>query len=272
MKNDFKLLEGLREAAGTELFGVADACAYGEKAPPGHRPGDYLEGARSIVLLGTRMLDLPLDGLPGTRKEYTVNFHVANTGLNQALFDAAGYLQGKGHKVFPVPYLEMPGWNLDKRPAWALKLLRHLATIPRVHDLLNARVLWENLSYRHMAVEAGMGEIGRNGLLLTPEHGARVRLVALLTDAELPAGKPLAPSLCGPERCGYACVKACPAGAISREGQGTDKAACLRYYIKLGLPGMNGLRCGMCVAACPVHRPRFRGAGTDRKKADPGST
>jgi epoxyqueuosine reductase len=251
-------VDGLRAAAGTEIFGVADAAAYGDKAPPGHRPSEYLQGARSIVLLGIRMLDSPLDGIPETRKEYTVNFHMANTRLNHALFDAAGYLQSRGHKAFPVPYLEMPGWNLDKRPAALMKLLRHLIAIPRVHDVLNAKVLWENLSFRHMAVEAGLGEIGVNNLFLHPEHGARVRFVALLTDAELPAGEPREPGLCRPERCGYACVKACPVGALREDGRGTDKASCLRYYIKLGLPGMSGVRCGLCVAKCPVYRPRFR--------------
>jgi epoxyqueuosine reductase QueG len=252
------LVEGLKQAAGTELFGVADAASYGEKAPPGHRPDEYLTGARSIVLLGVRMLDLPLDELPATRKEYTVNFHMANTKLNHALFEASGYLQNQGHRVFPVPYLEMPGWNLDKRPAWMIKLLRHLIAVPMVHDTLNAKVLWENLSFRHMAVEAGLGEIGVNSLLLTPEHGARVRFVALLTDAELPAGKPREAVLCRPERCGHACVKACPVGALSEDGSGTDNASCLKYYIKLGLPGMSGVRCGLCVAKCPVYRPRFR--------------
>jgi epoxyqueuosine reductase QueG len=152
----------------------------------------------------------------------------------------------------------MPGWNLDKRPASLLKLLRHLAAVPRVHDMLNQKVLWENLSFRHMAVEAGLGEIGVNNLLLHPEHGARVRFVALLTDAELPAGTPREAMLCRPERCGYACVKACPVSALSEDGRGTDKAACLKYYIKLGLPGMSGVRCGLCVAKCPVYRPRFR--------------
>jgi len=252
------LVDEIRNVAGTELFGVADARSYGEKAPPGHRPDEYLKDARSIVLLGMRMLDLPLDELPATRKEYTVNFHVANTSLNHALFDAAGLLQDRGHKVFPVPYLEMPGWNLDKRPAWLMKLLRHLIAVPRVHDMLNAKVLWENLSFRHMAVEAGLGELGVNNLLLHPEHGTRVRFVALLTDAELPAGEPREAVLCRPERCGYACVKACPVGALNEDGRGTDKAACLKYYIKLGLPGMSGVRCGLCVAKCPVYRPRFR--------------
>ncbi len=139
-----------------------------------------------------------------------------------------------------------------------LKLLRHLVTLPRIHEAVNAKVLWENLSYRHMAVEAGLGEIGVNNLLLTPEHGARVRFVSLLTDAELPVGTPREAVLCQPERCGYACVKACPAEALDRDGRGTDKAACLKYYIKLGLPGMSGVRCGLCVAKCPVYRPRFR--------------
>jgi epoxyqueuosine reductase len=109
-----------------------------------------------------------------------------------------------------------------------------------------------------MAAEAGLGELGLNNLLLSPQHGPRLRFVALLTDAELPAGKPLEPALCRPERCGYACVKACPANALEKDGSGTDKAACLKYYIKLGLPGMSGVRCGLCIAACPVHRPRFR--------------
>ena len=252
------LVEELRQRAGTDLFGVADAQAYGTKAPPGHRPGDVMENARSIVLLGVRLLDLPLDGIPSTRREYTANFHVANTRLNQALFDLAAYLQDQGHAAFPIPYLEMPGWNLEKRPAALLKVLPYFITLPMIHAAVNDKVLWENLSYRHMAVEAGLGEIGVNNLLLTPEHGCRVRLVALLTDAELPAGRPREAGLCQPERCGYACVRACPAEALSRVGGGTDKAACLKYYIKLGLPGMSGVRCGLCVGVCPVHRPRFR--------------
>jgi epoxyqueuosine reductase QueG len=251
------LADKLRKVAGLELFGVADAAAYEKKAPPGHRPSDFLPDASSIVVMGTRLLDSPLDGIPETRKEYTANFHTINTRLNDRLFEAATFLQAEGYKVFPVPYLEMPGWNLEKRPAVMLNLLRHLIAIPRVHDLTN-KALWENLSFRHMAVEAGLGELGVNNLLLTPEHGPRVRFVAMLTDAELPRGEPLEEVLCQPERCGYACVKACPVGALSEDGSGTDKATCLRYYIKLGLPGMSGVRCGLCVASCPVHRPRFR--------------
>ena len=251
------LAEELKERADMDLFGVADAEVYEAKAPPNHRPSDFMKDARSIVLIGTRLLDLPLDGIPETRTEYTVNFHMSNTHLNHTLFELGSYLQARGHKVFPIPYLEMPGWNLEKRSAGMLKALRHLVTLPRIHDVVMA-ALWENLSFRHMAAEAGLGEIGVNNLLLTPEHGARVRFVALLTDADLPGGKPLEPGLCQPEQCDYACVKACPANALSEDGSATDKAACLKYYIKLGLPGMSGVRCGLCVAECPVYKASFR--------------
>jgi epoxyqueuosine reductase len=251
------LKDELKEEAGTELFGIAGARAYGEKAPEGHRPTDFLKEARSVLIIGSKMLDLPLDRLPQTRQEYTANFHIVNTDLNNRLYHLAGLLEQRGFKAFPLPYKEMPGWNLEKRPAAVLTALRHLIPVPMVHDRVNS-LLWENLSYRHVAAEAGLGELGVNNLLLTPEHGPRVRFVALLTDVELEPGEPVGTKLCVPERCGYACVRACPAGALKEDGSPTDKASCLKYYIKLGIPGQSGVRCGLCVAKCPANKPGFR--------------
>src|SRR5450759_3291435 len=111
------LTDELRTRAGTDIFGVADARADGDAAPEGHGPGHHRESARAVVLIGMRMLDLPLDRIPGTRKEYTANFHIANAELNRVLYDVAGFLEQEGFKVLPVPYKEMPGWNLEKRPA-----------------------------------------------------------------------------------------------------------------------------------------------------------
>jgi epoxyqueuosine reductase QueG len=247
------LRDELASIAGTDLFGVADAVAYGEKAPKGHGPADVMKGARSIVLIGTRMLDAPLDGLPVTAKEYTANFHVVNTELNRALFEMAGYLERRGNKAFPIPYKEMPGWNLENRPAMLLKSLRHFMEAPVLRKVVGA-TLTEDLSYRHMAIEAGMGELGVNNLLLVPGHGARVRLVALLTDARLKPGAPVEAGLCRPESCGYACVRACPVGALSEDGRPTDKVKCLKHYLKLGMPGQSGVRCGLCIARCPANK------------------
>lgn len=253
----------LRKRAGMPVFGVADARSYGRKAPPGHRPSDHLEGARSIVVIGHRMKDRPLNGLPGTRPDYRADFSDANTKLNARLRELAGFLEGEGHRVLPVPYQQTTERRLGKIYARPLKPIRHTFTFPLIRDLLD-RSLTGMISYRHAAVEAGLGQIGVNNLLLTPEHGARVRLVALLTDAKLEAGKPRDFDLCRPEACGRACVEACPAGALSASGERTDKAACLKYYAKLGLMGTAQNPCGLCVSRCPVYRAGFRrkaGAG-----------
>src|SRR5262245_19195131 len=102
--------------------------------------------------------------------------------------------------------------------------------IPPVHTdaARNYRAYMEGgtygaLSLVHSAVEAGLGTLGLNLMLLTPEYGPRVMLGAVLTSAELEADRPLTEPLCAGEACGR-CLLACPADAI---GQWTlDKERC----------------------------------------------
>ena len=104
-----------------------------------------------------------------------------------------------------------------------------------------------HLSHKHVAVEAGLGWIGRNNLLVTPQYGARVRLGTVLTDMPLPAGAPLEED-CGECR---ACIEACPAGAIAEVQEDFDHVGCyekIREMIKEVNIGQNV--CGVCVKAC----------------------
>mgnify|MGYP002860631133 FL=1 len=59
---------------------------------------------------------------------------------------------------------------------------------------------------------AGLGTIGMNHTLLTPEYGPRVRLVSVITDAELPADKMQKQELCIHCR---ACARRCPMQAFA---------------------------------------------------------
>jgi ferredoxin len=62
---------------------------------------------------------------------------------------------------------------------------------------------------------AGLGEIGYNGIFLTPRFGARQALGMLFTEASIEPDAPFASGqVCGRERC-LACVKGCPAQALS---------------------------------------------------------
>ena len=58
------------------------------------------------------------------------------------------------------------------------------------------------------AVMAGLGCIGKNNILVTPEYGPRVRLRALTVDAELPSSGPRQFDPCAD--CDVFCRKACP--------------------------------------------------------------
>jgi len=62
------------------------------------------------------------------------------------------------------------------------------------------------------AVLAGLGCIGRNNLLVTPQLGPRVRLRAMLIQAELPPTGPIAFDPCA--GCEEYCRKACPRNAL----------------------------------------------------------
>lgn len=62
---------------------------------------------------------------------------------------------------------------------------------------------------------AGLGEIGYNGMFLTPQFGARQALGMLFTEAEIEPDKPFESGrICAREQC-LACVKGCPAKALS---------------------------------------------------------
>ncbi len=92
------------------------------------------------------------------------------------------------------------------------------------------------LSLKHAAVSCGMGEIGRNNLLLTPEFGPHQRLCAVVTEAPLEPDSRRDLHLCGD--CNR-CVAACPSGALKSDRYDVDP--CFVYW-SLGFKRLPPLR------------------------------
>lgn len=119
-----------------------------------------------------------------------------------------------------------------------------------------------------LAIDAGLGQYGRHGLLITREYGPRVRLAKVLTDM------PLVPSridtrfceavtrFC--EVCGK-CAEMCPSQSIPYERERTwtgqsksnnpgakkwyvDVESCYNFWIQ------NGCDCSNCIRSCPFNK------------------
>jgi len=82
------------------------------------------------------------------------------------------------------------------------------------------------LSLAHAAVEAGLGTLGLNLQLLTPQYGPRVQLTAVLCSVEVDCDRPMTEALCKGPSCGR-CLKTCPADAVGHWER--DWPACDRY-------------------------------------------
>jgi epoxyqueuosine reductase QueG len=81
------------------------------------------------------------------------------------------------------------------------------------------------LSLKHAAVSCGMGKIGKNNLLLTPEFGPHQRLCAIITEAELEPDPRQDFDFC--KGCNK-CLEACPSGALTPDGYNVDP--CFMYW------------------------------------------
>jgi epoxyqueuosine reductase len=83
------------------------------------------------------------------------------------------------------------------------------------------------------AVLAGLGCIGKNNLLLTPQYGPRVRLRVMLTDADLPSAGAAVFDPC--EDCPIPCRAVCPQNAFA------EKIYSIEEYEQEDLPGRSGV-------------------------------
>ena len=71
--------------------------------------------------------------------------------------------------------------------------------------------VYPDLSHRYLAVQAGLGHLGRSGNFIMPEHGAAVILSSVVIDADLHPTPPLPPEDNYCDDCGL-CRAACVSG------------------------------------------------------------
>ncbi len=109
-----------------------------------------------------------------------------------------------------------------------------------------------------LAVDAGLGELGRHGYLVADRLGPRVRLFAVTTDLPLQPDLPRDKGIEAFCRACKKCATACPSRSIPLEGMTVQNGlerwklqeeTCFEYWGKVGTD------CSVCMGICPFSRP-----------------
>jgi len=189
---------------GAEIVGVAPVGRFGE-APAGHRPEDILPAAKSVVVYGFPMLESTF--VSPNPRVYGLRYNQLREMSQNSGYKVCRFLERRGHYAVNLP-----------------------GTAPLT---LKDRILFADFSYRHAAVQAGLGEIGWNQLLLTPRYGPRIYLMAVITTAELTPDPLFQGTLCLRDKCNL-CVEQCPQRALV-PGQPTNTSKCTSRPGQFGL-------------------------------------
>jgi len=248
---------------GADLAGIASTSEFAE-APVGHRPEDLLTDARSVIVVAKKIPLPVVETIPSPIYSTTKRF--LNEELRVLTYNISLFLEKKGYAALPID----PGISdfardvdiLQEEPEPKVKMLG-------------------DFSHRHAAVKAGLGQFGLASYVVTKLYGPRIRFASLISNASLEPDEVIEKdTICDPEACDYACVRACPPRAL--RGDGTiDHYKCRKYrepelftleYFKdineisdkepnlirritilsKKYASRNSETCGICIKVCPI--------------------
>lgn len=192
---------------------------------------DHLNDMKTAISFCVRLQDRVIDEISDKPTfTYFHHYRTVNTLIDQISLRGAIFLQNKGFNCYPIPASQS---IRDKRYYYS-GIFQH----------------------RTAATRSGLGWIGKNNCLVTPEYGPRVRLGTILMDGVMEYDEAIDESRCG--TCNL-CVDNCPALALKGKKwmKGTsreeiiDPRACsdhMSYHYKdIG----RGVVCGICLKVCP---------------------
>jgi epoxyqueuosine reductase len=191
----------------------ADAVAIGsidrwEGAPIQMDPRQIMPEAKSVIAMAFRVMRGSLRGVEeGT---FFSNYSSMGYGgitylyMPMTVINLAKAIEDEGYEA--IPYGHQSDWRAIDGVGKLRKNYSKAVEPGRAHPDVMVHL-------RIASYLAGLGEIGFSKMLLTPQFGPRQRVGIVITELELEPDPIMAPgTLCN--RC-MACVRACPAGALS---------------------------------------------------------
>lgn len=205
---------------GADLCGIASIDRFDE-APEGFHPCDVLPSCKSVIVFAMKFSVGTLHCK--TTVPYTITRNMLNSKMDLMSVQFCDVMEQNG--IIAVPTGTISHNQYDEKTG-----------------------RWRSIvSAKHSAVAAGLGRIGKNTLVVTPEYGNMVWLNAVLTDAELEPDKMLSGSPCK-DGCSI-CIDNCPAHALGNPEM--NQTACSAYAFHTDEGEEFKFKCHLCRTSCP---------------------
>ncbi len=138
------------------------------------------------------------------------------------------YYTKEKQKYSNAPIISKYAYGQDYHTVIKSRLSELLKFIRKEIPNCNGRVFTDSapIADKEWAMRAGLGWIGKNTLLITPNHGSFVFIGEILIDAELETDKQYTRNLC--KNCSK-CIDACPTNALIGNGK-IDANKCISYH------------------------------------------
>jgi epoxyqueuosine reductase QueG len=191
-------------------------------APSGFHPKDIFHDCKSVIVFASFF---PLSTLKATSNSpYTLVRNLMVNYTDQISFQLAKYLESEGFPSIPIPSADpYDYWDEEKTHGRGI------------------------MSLKHAGVLAGLGEMGKNTLLINNEYGNMIWLGAVLTSLALDGDPKVLYQVCVPE-CSL-CINKCPQSAL--DGNTIDQKRCREISTSVTTGGGWILSCNICRKICP---------------------
>jgi epoxyqueuosine reductase len=191
---------------GADLVGIADGEVMNQNPPDPSDPRRPIDVTvldhKRVIVLAKRLNNGVARIIPWGDRTKFYNDELTLSALEEASLELVYWLEDLGYPAIIIPPTHVDPWRYDDNPK------RHMTTL---------------ISLPHAAVEAGLGTLGLNQQLLTPEFGPRVVLTAVMSSLDVEPDQRGTDSLCHGPSCGR-CLSVCPADAVRHWGR--DWEAC----------------------------------------------
>ena len=205
---------------GTHLCGIASIDRF-DGAPEGFHPRDVLPSCKSVIVIAKCF---PAGVLHcNTTVPYTVARNMLADMLDKISVQFCGIAERHGILAVPTGTISHSQYD-GKTDRWR-----------------------SIVSAKHCAVAAGLGRIGRNTLLVTPEYGNMVWISAILTDTVFSPDEMLEGDPCE-EACSL-CTDNCPVHALGDPAM--NQNACSDYAFHTDEGEEFKFKCYRCRVICP---------------------